>query len=689
MTMRFVRLAVLLAVAALVGTAHSSADTGGPTGLHGFLLRVDDPPATTFARTPSFAWNPVPGALHYEFQLALSSTFRDNSVVYADLNVPYPVEAPGITLPWITGNPHSLYARVRAITLTGATPWSANFGFDMVAPAAPTPLPSYPGLIRWTPVEGSAGYEIWFVDVPKFVVSTSNVLDEREFFTYHQTLNWTATVRWRIRAIRADIVFANNNGTSRYNTIPAVQYGPWSPTYSSTNTAFPTNTPTTPPPSGSPTNPIGLVGTVSDVFSNGSNSSPAHKLMPAFLWRGSDTLDGTHAELYRVYVFSDKQCLNPVFVGSVVGSPAYSPRPYGSLVLPTSPAGIAAARNAYLYDGVGPTSFMQDWTAVTPNEDKPHVTPQSQVAGTPGDNSSSGGGTSSGGGGGGTSSPGGGLTRPSPGTLIWSGDFGAPVDLWDTDWPQSGYYWTVVGVAAQSPGYLQTTVADPGAIAGQSNLPVTNSAGFQIGDTITVGSGVSQEQTVVAAVGNNSLTVQGAFKNNHGTGQLVVRSSGNLVYRDLELPQDVCASGRVARFGKSSEPTLTSAGDPFVTGLSSDGRVTSAAHTTKFYGQPLISWTPALGAEAYEVQWSKTKYPFVPQLLPGAQFKGMMTATTSAVLPVTPGTWYYRVRGYDYSLPTGVQQMSWSDPQQIVVASPMFKVAPQSGNKFKIVGKGK
>jgi hypothetical protein len=680
MTMRFLRLAALLAVTALVGTAHSFADTGGPTGLHGFLLRTDDPATTTFSRTPSFAWNPVSGALHYEFQLALSNTFRDNSVVYADLNVQYPVEAPGITLPWITGSPHSLYARVRAITATGATPWSANYGFDMVAPAAPTPLPSYPGVLRWTPAEGSAGYEVWFIDIPKFVSVTTNVLDEREFYTFHPTLNWMGTIRWRIRAIRADIVFANNNGTSRYNQIPAVQYGPWSPIYSSTNPVFPTN-----PQSGTPDNPIGLVGTVSDVFSNGSSSSPAHKLMPGFLWRGNETLNGTPAELYRVYVFSDKQCLNPVFIGSPVGSPAYAPRPYGSLVLPTSPNGIAAARNTYLYDGAtGPTNLMNDWTAITPNENQPHVKPQSQVAGTPGDNS-----TPPDQGGGSSSSGGGPVQRPAPGTLTWQGDFGAPVDLWDTDWPQSGYYWTVVGVDAESPGALQTTVADPGVGAGSPTLPVVSGAGFQIGDVLTVGSGASAENVTVASVGGNSLTISGTFKQNHGTGQLVVRSSGALVYKDMELPQDVCAAGREMRFGKASEPALTSAGDPFATGLSVDGRITSAANTTKFYGQPLISWTPALGAEAYEVQWSKTKYPFVAQLYPGALFKGMLTATTSAVLPVGPGTWYYRVRGYDYSLPTGTQQMGWSDPQQIVVAAPTFKITQGSGNKFQIVGKGK
>ncbi|HYA09749.1 MAG TPA: hypothetical protein VEG24_09150, partial [Gaiellaceae bacterium] len=487
------------------------------------------------------------------------------------------------------------------------------------------------------------------------------------------------------RSIRADIVFASNSGTSRYNKMPAIQYGPWSPIYSSTNGAFPTNPKSATPPN--PTNPIGLVGTVSDVFSDGSDNSPAHKLMPAFLWRGNQTLSGKAAELFRVYVFSDKQCLNPVFIGSVVGSPGYAPRPYGSLILPTAAAGIAAARNAYLSDGSEPPGYMYDWTTLSanlaPNEDQPHVAPQTIVAGTPGDTSS--GGSSSGGG----SSGGSGPSRPAPGTLNVSGDFGAPVDLWDTDWPQAGYYWTVVGVDAEVPGFLETTVAAPGALSGGTQLPVASAAGFQVGDAITIGSGLTAENDVVAAVGTGSLTLGGKLLSNHGAGELVVRSGGNLVYRDMELPQDVCAAGRLARFGKSSEPTLTAAGDAFATGLSSDGRLISAVNTTKFYGSPLISWTPALGAESYEVQWSKTSYPFVPQLYPGATFKGLMTATTSAVLPVGPGTWYYRVRGYDYSLPTSVQQMSWSDPQKIIVAPPTFKIAPPTGNKFKIVGNGK
>ena len=61
-----------------------------------------------------------------------------------------------------------------------------------------------------------------------------------------------------------------------------------------------------------------------------------------------------------------------------------------------------------------------------------------------------------------------------------------------------------------------------------------------------------------------------------------------------------------------------------------------------------------------------------------------MTLNTSAILPLAPGTWYYRVRGYNYSLPTGAQAMSWSDPQAIVGTKPTFSIvrdATSAGTK--------
>src|SRR5713226_8814488 len=660
--MRFIRIALLVVLAAGFTAVSGSArtlDLGAPTGLHGFLLRADEPQASTFDRTPSFAWNPVPGATGYEFQLSTSSTFRDNGIVYANNALTTPVAAPNVTLPWITGNPHSLYARARAVTQTTTSAWSAPFGFDMTPPAAPAPLASYAGLLRWTPVEGANGYQIWLIDLKKMEFVTSNVLDEREYYMFHQSPAWTGTVRWRVRALRDDF----NVGTSRLNQIPIAMWGPWSHVYSSTN----------PPVSGGP---IKLIGTVSDVFSNGSASSPAHRLMPAFLWTGNQTADGTAAELFRVYVFSDKQCLNPVLVGSVSGGPAFAPRPYGGLSMPTLPQGLQSARGVFLPDAGAHLGTAIDWSydgmQLTLSEQAKAATPTPTAPGAPGDASSSGG--SSGGSG-----------SPSGGGFSFSGDTGAPIDLWDSDWPSSGYYWTVIPVGAIQPGALSSFVRAPGAKAADLSIPVTNTAGFNVGDLVTIGA----EQETITGIGDGTLGLT-ALKGAHLAGELVSRQGGSVQYTDLELPQDVCASGRVARFGKESEPSLTSSGDLFATGLSPAGRLTSAVHTASFYGAPLVSWTPALGAEAYQVQWSKTRYPFVPQVTPGTSAKGFLTPGTSTVLPIgkTPGSWWYRVRGLDYSLPTGAQQMGWSEPANIIVTKPTFQITtPTSKNKFKIVGK--
>ncbi|MBV8597560.1 MAG: hypothetical protein JO017_01950 [Actinobacteria bacterium] len=447
------------------------------------------------------------------------------------------------------------------------------------------------------------------------------------------------------------------------NSIPAVTYGAWSPIYTSTN----------PPITGGA---MKLVGTVSDVFSNGSAGSPAHKLMPAFLWTGNQTLDGTAVELYRLYIFTDKECLNTVFTSAVIGSPAYSPRPMGPLALPSSTTGVAAARSSYLADGSEPPSLTYDGQTVTTSESAAPAAPTTSVPGSPG--ASTGGSTTTTTttttpATGGSSSAG----STTPGSLTVSGNLGAPIDLWDTNWPSSGYYWTVVGVAAEAAATFSTTVGSGGALAGATTLTVTTGSGFNVGDTISIGAGPNAETAVITALSGNVLTLAGGLKFGHGAGEAVSRSGGSLTYQDLELPQDVCAAGRVMRFGKASEPSLTSSGQLFATGLSSDGRLTSALHTTSFYGQPLVSWTPALGAEAYEVQWSKTSYPFNPELT-AAGSPGFMTAGTSAVLPVSPGTWYYRVRGFDYSLPTGAQQMSWSDPAKLVVATPKFKIVTAS-----------
>jgi hypothetical protein len=670
MKMRILRVALLLmagfGIAAVPGSARTL-DLGAPTGLHAFLLRADEPGATTYERTPSFAWNPVAGATGYEFQLSMSSTFRDNGVIYANNSLTTPVVAPNVTLPWISGNPHSLYARARAVTQTTTSAWSAPFGFDMTPPTAPAPLPSYPGLLRWTPVEGANGYQVWLIDAKKMEIVTSNVLDEREFYTFHQSPAWTGTVRWRVRALRDDF----NVGTSRINQIPIAMWGPWSSVYSSTNPGIAGGA-------------IKLLGTVSDVFSDGSDKSPAQRLMPAFLWSGNQTTSGSAAELFRVYVFSDKQCLNPVLIGSVVGAPAFAPRPYGTLSMPTLPAALQGARGLYLPDAGAHTATSIDWgydgAPLKLSEQAASATPTTTAPGAPGGDAAasatpaapSGGAASSG--------------SPSGGTFTFSGDTGAPIDLWDTDWPGSGYFWTVIPVGAVQPGALSSFVRAPGAKLADTSIPVSTTIGFNVGDQVTIGA----EAATITGIGDGALGVT-ALKGPHLAGEVITRQGGSVQYIDLEMPQDVCASGRVARFGKNSEPSLTSAGDLFATGLSPTGRLTSAVNTASFYGAPLVSWTPALGAEAYQIQWSKTHYPFIPEAAPGTGTKGFITPATSTVLPIgtTPGSWWYRVRGLDYSLPTGAQQMGWSEPANVVVTKPTFKITPPPKKKFKVVGKSK
>jgi hypothetical protein len=638
----------LLAVAALLLVLAPSAEARTsaakvPTGLHGFLLRADEPVVHSFPRTPSFAWNPVRGAVRYQFQLSTSSAPRENGIVYTATGLTTPVVAPSTTLPWTSDN---LYARVRAIFRKGASGWSAPFTFDMTPPAAPSPepLPSgASGLLRWTPVEGADAYEVWLLDVPKREVVYTNVLDEREFYTFHHDSSWIGAIHWRVRALRVD-----NDPKNRANGLPAVGYGPWSAVYTSSNSAF---------TSGSA---IRLVGTISDAFSDGSSGSAAHRLMPGFLFSGDKTSDGTTADLFRIYVSTDRACLNTVYVSAIVGGPAYAPRPFGPLPLPATVTDVASAAGSYIAtDGPEPPGFMFDGTPVTTTESMAAATPTTSV---PTDSDTD---------------PTGSDNTPTtaPQQIYLEGNLGAPVDLWDTDWPTGGYYWTVVGVEALSPDTLSTTVAVPGSAVAATTIPVSAASQFAAGDTITIGTAGNTETATVTATTATTLTVAAPLQFAHGAGEAVVRTGGSLQYHDLELPQDVCAAGRVMRFGKDSEPSLTSSGNLFASGLSAGGRLTSARSTPKFYGNPLVAWTPAYGAYAYEVQWSKTRYPFTPQPDPqNGKALGRLTTGTSAVLPLSPGTWYYRVRGFNFSLRTGSQQMSWSDPAKIVIARPRFKI---------------
>ena len=541
--MRLARLTtVVLAFLVVAPAAHA---LPAPKNLKPFLLRVDEPASTTFARTPSFSWSPVRGAKTYEFELATSPKFGDSQVVWTSEKIKSPVATIPVTLPWMSGTPYGFYARVRALTTKGLSRWSGAYGFNMRWPTVPATLPSQPGMVRWSTVEGATSYQVWYLDAGKVFATTTNAADEREYYAFHQGAGWTGVVNWRVRATRV------LNGSVR-NELPVVSYGPWSPVFTSLNPAVAAGS-------------LSPAAMVSDVQS--SSPAAAHRLTPGFAFTGTDALGGGRYHFYRVVVTTDRDCVNVVYRGGIVGGPAFAPRATGPLGLPKNGKDLSEAFLSILGDGSEGETFGADGFKVTTNESmKPVGSPT-----TPSGGSSS--------------------SIPTGQTVI-----GSIVDLWDTGWPSSRYYWTVVGV------YYILTPDD------------------------------------------------------------------KVKWYEAEVPQDTCAAGRLLSFGKLSEPVLTGSGTPYISGLTPDGLLRPAAKSRpSFYGVPVAAWLPALGADQYEVQWSRKVYPWKAE-------GNVFTYATATELPLKAGLWFYRVRGLSSTLPTGARQLAWSDPVRIRIATPRFKV---------------
>jgi hypothetical protein len=645
----FGRTTVLIALAlafALPASApaRQAGSSKAPAGLKAFLLSYREPVKHEFSRTPSFAWAPVSRALSYDFELATDSSFRGDSIVWSSDSLPNPLTAPVVSvplsLPWITGNPYGLYARARAVTQTGTTRWSSNFGFNMRWPKIPTPLSAPPGLIRWTPVDGATAYQVWernivgsggTVPANKWYFVTSNVADMRDWYTFHQDSSWTGVASWRVRAVR--LAYG-----SAINDLKGATYGPWSPIY--------TKTTATPGPAAGP---IALDGTVSDITATVTNPK-AHGLMPGFYWNGNLSITGQPVELYRAYVFSDRDCLNPVYTGAIVGSPAWVPRMSGTLALPMTVKDVATARTKVLVDGgAEPFAFSADQESVVATEG---VAASSASAASSGSSTSSGTGT----------------TIISPSTLKNPFERGVVLDLWDRAWPSSAYYWTVLPVQPTLTAEKSGSLGEP-ALAGVDKVKITGVA-LSSGDAISIGSGSGSEgEFVVVSVDGETVTLNQALALGHRNGDVVTVGS-KLEYDEIELAQDACASGRVGMFGKVSQPVAAGGKTPYVTGLAANRRLltASATRSPKVYGSLLAAWRPALAADSYELQWGKKAYPFKPV---GQVF----TASTSAMLSLNAGAWYYRVRGINFQLPTNARGMAWSKVQKVIVARPVFTVA--------------
>jgi hypothetical protein len=287
---------------------------------------------------------------------------------------------------------------------------------------------------------------------------------------------------------------------------------------------------------------------MSDTTSDGL--APPHELMPGLTFTGDQSLDGHTFRLFRPYIFSDKDCVNVVFKGSVVGSPAFAPRVNGPLSLPATPLELD-------------TAYLE----VLPNDKNEHA--RTYTADT--------------------------FPVVSNESFDDTRQHLLRLDLPDLDARTTRYYWTVVPVAIRD-------------------------------------------------------------------------RDGTYEYWDYESPQDACASGRVGVFGKDSKPAQTSGGGPYVSGLTPKGRLLAqaGAHPVVF-ASPLVAWRPVTGASEYEIQWSHTAYPWRKQ-------GSTRTVTTSAVLQLPAGKWYYRVRGLNPAQ-VGTPVMTWSAPVALKVVQPTFRVS--------------
>ena len=196
---------------------------------------------------------------------------------------------------------------------TGTSAWSSGYGFNIRWNDVPKQATSYPGLARWTPVEGATSYQVWFTGINRVVETRVNAVDEREFYAFHQGANFTGSINWRVRAVRR---VAKLQGF-----ITPVNYGPWSQTFTSTNPAIDNGV-------------VRPVAAMTALATSTTSSAKAHEMTPAFVFTGSRDAAGNKYSFYRVYVFSDRQCVNTVLRGAIVGGPAYAATQQGHAQAP-------------------------------------------------------------------------------------------------------------------------------------------------------------------------------------------------------------------------------------------------------------------------------------------------------------------------------------------------------------------
>jgi hypothetical protein len=180
------------------------------------------------------------------------------------------------------------------------------------------------GYVRWTPVRGATGYDVWFVNRNKIVSTTTTVADLRDYFS----AGAPTKAIWRVRADRRYYGPANAG-------MPAISYGPWS----QANTASVA------------VNPSAHLATVSQRVGQ-NQARTEHRLMPVFIFPAKDG-----NTFHHVYVASDAACTDVVYNSAIVRGSAFAPRA----------AQIAMGSGAAVAVNDGPV-FTKGGSAVRPSE---------------------------------------------------------------------------------------------------------------------------------------------------------------------------------------------------------------------------------------------------------------------------------------------------------------------------------
>ncbi len=308
------------------------------------------------------------------------------------------------------------------------------------------------------------------------------------------------------------------------NGLPRVSYGPWSSVYSAP---------------GGPSNETDPVAKPLRTVS-AAGAARVHDLMPAFVF----SRDGY--KFHRVFVSTDEDCVNVVHVGSIVGGNAYAPRTSGPLAL--SPEKWNDKKfPSFLVDGTeGEETLRADGEIARTNESAPKQEGSAGTAST---------------------------TETGP----------APVDLWDSNWPNGRYYWTVVPVTRYPKRTTRRKRRRPEPRRTRRSSGSTRTSCFPRTP--------ARPATCSSSDGRASTPAWGA------------------------------ASSRSPRVSRRRA-----------------GFISASSRRSSFYGAALVAWTPATGATSYDIEWSRTRYPWKAA---GRH----STPATSAMLPLKAGTWWYRVRG--------------------------------------------